>query len=410
MATEQGTFNSATLGAGNDQVTIEFGLAQQNQLYICSSYSIEMGIFDQPSSFSVTLGTGDLAADLLKRYPNGSPFRINIGGQTQFTGYTDGFDASDNGSATEITFEGRDILAAICDTEIEKEDSFQAATHVELVRLAIARVGLIKPFEVDPPLVLDSNRVNRIKTTGQNIVAQQDSSEAQLLQTAGSSGDQYKVLRTHLGETLMNLLRRHLDSAGLFIWAAASGDIVVGVPNSKQPPLYHLVRKRGSSPTSNVVRARYRDSFRPRFSEVVILGKTTGRKASRVTIGGAYTDDEVVTAGITKLRVLRNLDATSTAHCEHLAKKELAACRRRGFVFEYTLAGHSAPSLLTGGKTRAVFAPDTVVQIDDDEFNLHGNFWIEAVTHRRDPKTTTTIKMLSPDVLIFGDDAFPTPT
>lgn len=402
-------FNSTTLGAANDEVTLQLGFETQNQILNCEAYDISMAIFDQPSAFSLRLGTGDLAAQLLARYPNGSPFRLSVGGQPQFTGYTDGFTASDGPGATEVSFEGRDILAAICDTEIEKEESFQADTHVALVQKAIARVSLLRPFEVDPPLVVSSNAANRARITGTNITALEDSSEKELLGIAGSKGDAYVVLRTHLGETLINLLRRHLDSAGLFIWAGADGNIVVGVPNSKQQPLYRFFRKRGGNPTSNVVRATYRNSLRPRYSEVVIYGKTTGRKYARTTVKGAYTDDEVVNAGITKIRVLRNMDVTSTAHAEHLAKKELAACRRRGFFLEYTVAGHSAPCLLTNNRTRAVIAPDTVAEIDDDEYNLHGRFWIESVYHHRRPETLTTFRLLSPDVLVFGDQAFPTP-
>ena len=402
-------FNSSTLGAANDVVTLQLGFAANNELINCEAYDIQMGIFDQPSAFTLRLGTGDLARELIAKYPNGSPFRLLVGGQPQFTGYTDGFDASDGPGATEVSFEGRDILAAICDTEIEKEESFTADTHLALVQKAIARVNLIRPFEVDPPLVISSNTANRNRITGQNVVAVDDSSEAELLGIAGSKGDAYVVLRTHLGETLINLLRRHLDSAGLFMWAGADGNIVVGVPNSKQPPLYRFFRKRGRNPTSNVVRAHYKNSLRPRFSEVVIYGKTTGRKYARTTVHGTYTDDEVVNAGLTKVRVLRNMDVTSTAHAEHLAKKELAACRRRGFYLEYTVAGHSAPCLLSNNQTRAVIAPDTVAEIDDDEYDLHGRYWIESVYHHRRPETLTTFRLLSPDVLIFGDQAFPTP-
>lgn len=400
-------FNSSTLGATNDRVHLVMGFSSNAEVFICESYDIRMGVFDVPNEFSIRLGSGDLARQLLAAYPNGSPFKIVVGGQTQFQGYTDGFDASDSDGGTEVTFEGRDILASVCDTEIEKEESFEAATHLQLVQKAIAKVNLIKPFEVDPPIVISSNAANRIQITGQNVVAQSDSSEKELLQTAGSSGDTFTVLRTHLGETLINLLRRHLDSAGLFIWAGASGDIVVGVPNSKQPPLYSVVRKRGSDRTSNVVSAHYRNTLKGRYSEVVIYGKTTGRKFARTTIKGAYTDDEVVNAGISRVRVLRNAEVTSTAHAEHLAKKELASCRRKAFRLEYTIAGHSMPCLLTGGKTRAVVAPDTVVSVDDDEYNLHGNFWVESVRHHRSPHTQSTMNLLSPDVLIFGDQAFP---
>lgn len=402
-------FNSSTLGAANDRVTIELGLAPNNTIVICTFYEITRGIFDPPNEFSIRLGSGDVVRKLIQQYPKGSPFRLKVGGQTQFTGYTDGFEGDDNGHATELSFTGRDILAAIHDTEIEKEESFNADTHRALCEKAIARVNLLKPFEADRPSIIGSNAASRVQNTGQNIIAAEDSSEAQLLQIAGSAGDAYTVLRTHVGETLLNLLKRHLDAVGLFPWAAASGDIVVGVPNSKQPPLYKLVRRRGGAPTSNVIGARLRDSNKQRYSEVVIVGKTTGHKYSKSTLKGTYTDDEVINSGVTKIRVLRNMDVTSIAHAEHLAKKELAACRRAGFFFEYTVAGHSAPSLLTNGKTRAVFAPDTVVAVDDDEYGLHGNFWIESVVYRRQPHTTTTIRMLSPDTLIFGDQAFPTP-
>lgn len=409
MADGGAVFNSSTLGAANDRVTIELGNATNNVVVNSTSYEVTRGIFDQPSEFALRLGTGDIVRKLIQQYPKGSPFRLSVGGQTQFTGYTDGFDCDDNGHATEIAFLGRDVLASICDSEIEKEESFNADTHRALCEKAIARVDLLKPFETDRPAIISSNSANRIQSTGQNIIAAEDSSEKQLLQIAGSTGDAYTVLRTHVGETVINLLKRHLDAAGLFVWAAASGDIVVGVPNSKQPPLYRLVRRRGGAPTSNVIGARYRDSNRYRYSEVVIVGKTSGHKYSSSTVKGTYTDSEVINSGITKIRVLRNLDVTSIAHAEHLAKKELASCRRRGFYFEYTVAGHSAPCLLTNGKTRAVFAPDTVVEVDDDEYGIHGNMWIESVTHRRSPHTTTTIRMLSPDVLIFGDNAFPTP-
>src|SRR5690242_1266947 len=113
-------FNSSTLGAANDQVTLHLGNETNNEVVICESYDVTLGIFDQPSQFTLRLGTGDLLAQLIAKYPNGSPFRLDVGGQTQFTGYTDGFDSSDGVGASEITFEGRDILAAICETEIEK--------------------------------------------------------------------------------------------------------------------------------------------------------------------------------------------------------------------------------------------------------------------------------------------------
>ena len=405
MAT-QAAFTSDSLGGVDDQVTLKLGYATDNTIAIAENYEVRLGVFEQPSSFSLRVGDGDQAREILKKYPKGSPFQLLIGGQPQFSGYTDGFSGDDGSGATEITFEGRDILAPLCDDEIDKEESFEGHTHLELAQKAIARLKLLKPFEADPPSVLSSNTSNRRRLTGANVVALEDDSEKQLLELAGSQGDEYPIVRTKLAERMIRLLQRHFDSVGLFMWADAFGDIVVGAPNTKQPPLWRIERRRGATPTSSVRRAHHRDSYKERYSEVVIFGKSTGHKYARTTVSGGFVDQELVKAGIIKKRVLRDVNVTSVAHAQHLAKKELASFRRKAWKLEYTVSGHSAPCLLTGGQTRAVWAPDTMVDVFDDEYGLSGSYWIEQVIHRRNPKTTTTLTLLPPEILVFGDHAY----
>lgn len=396
------------MSGADDVVELHLGIAEANTVLTCTSYTIDLRIFDCPQTFSLQLGSDQTAFDIMRQYPKGTDFRIDINGQPQFSGYTTGNESEmAAGTGVEVVIAGEDVLGPLCDDEIEKEESFQASTHRELVEKAIAAVNLIKPFEVDPPLVISSNAANRQAVTGQQVTAADDTSEAELLQIAGTAGNAFRVLRTHLAEKRINLLRRHLDAAGLFCWGGASGDVIVGVPNSNQPPLYRLVRRLGRISESNIIGHSFKDSMKPRFSEVVMYGKTTGRKYARTTIKGGYTDDEVVAAGFHKVKVIRDAEITSVAHAEHLAKKELASGRRKGSVLKYHVAGHSAPSLVTAGATRAVFAPDTVVEIEDEMLGISGTYWIESVSHRRGPATITTISLLSPDVLIFGDQAFP---
>jgi hypothetical protein len=42
----------------------------------------------------------------------------------------------------------------------------------------------------------------------------------------------------------------------------------------------------------------------------------------------------------------------------------------------------------------------------DDEYGIRGNFWIEGVEPRRDGSgTTTTLTLMRPEDLVFGDPA-----
>jgi hypothetical protein len=49
-----------------------------------------------------------------------------------------------------------------------------------------------------------------------------------------------------------------------------------------------------------------------------------------------------------------------------------------------------------------VWAPDTIVDVDDDEFGISGQFWVESVTFKR-PPTTTTLVLMRPSDLVFGE-------
>ena len=80
----------------------------------------------------------------------------------------------------------------------------------------------------------------------------------------------------------------------------------------------------------------------------------------------------------------------------------MAESRRAGFNLTYTVAGHTFPTLGTG--ERGVWTPDTVVDVDDDEFGLYGSFYVEQVGFRRQPQTTTELTLLRPADLVFAED------
>lgn len=391
-----------TYATGDDRVQLRLGTLL---VKIASEYDTKSGIFDQPSTFSFVIGDGSTAASLIQQAPANTPFQILVGGAPQFTGFTEGREA--RGSATQGTqlhVHGRSILAKLL-TDLEKNASFTGKTHRDLVAQALSDLDIKKPFTNDAPQILASNADTRKTRSGTNVKASDaDDYTAQLSQYAGTQGDAYPVARTKLAEKYLDLLRRHLETVGLFLWDSPTGDIIVGRPNWHQPAIARIYRRRSRVPTSNIESYSWREDYAPRYSEVAIFGKTTGRKYSRHTTSGAYTDDIMVNLGFHKVKVVRDVNVTSIAHAEAIAKKHLAEGRRKGFALEYTVKGHSTPNILTGGTT--IWSPDTVVDVVDEEIGISGQYYIENVRHTRNANGThTTIKLLEPDSLIFGEES-----
>lgn len=391
-----------TYATGDDRVQVRI---LNDTVHICSSYDVSSGIFNQPSTFGAQLGDGSLTAKLLKQYPANTPFQLLVGGAPQFSGYIEG--RGSEGSATqgtELRLHGRSILAKLL-TDLEKEASFNGKTHRELVEKAISDLLIIKPFTSGPPSVLSSNADARKARTSSNIAAYDaDDWNSILEQPAGNEGDAYPVLRTKLAEKYLDLIRKHLRTVGLFIWDSPAGDIIIGRPNFRQKPSARIHRLIGRVPTSNIERHRYFEDYSHRFSEVVIYGKTTGRKYNRTTVSGAFVDEAINNLGIRKVKVLRDVNVTSIAHAEAIAKQHLAAGRRASFTLEYTVRGHSTANILTGGTM--VWAPDMVVDIVDEELGLSSSYYLENCRYTRNLSGThTTLKLLEIDSLIFGADA-----
>jgi prophage tail gpP-like protein len=107
----------------------------------------------------------------------------------------------------------------------------------------------------------------------------------------------------------------------------------------------------------------------------------------------------MVALGYERPLVHRDVNVTNDKQAEFYARRVLAESRRASWQLIYTMAGHSTDSLLGG---RAVWAVDTVVDVADDEFGLNGSLWIESVTHRRNPQTTTEIVLMRGDDLVFA--------
>lgn len=387
----QSGFSSDTLGDGPDSVTLKLNDAD---VLVAESWEIKQSILTQPAAFSLRLGHGDVASQILKLYPPRTPFTLAIGNVVQQSGTTDAIEADGATGATTIVIRGRDSLAPLHDAYITADESLQDATFGDVVAKALTASG------IDDFTLQTSNEANRKAITGVGVRQISPPGDGPDPQTAKIN----KVLQCKVGERQYQHVKKVLDRAGLFLWASTIPNFfILSEPNAKQRPTYRIVRQRGATRNAvNVISARYKNDTSGRFSEAVIYAKGGGKKFGRVATSGAFVDDEMFNLGFRRPMVHHDTPVTNAEQAQFYARRKLAETRRAGWQLSYTLSGHSTPSLLGG--QRAVWAVDTVVEVDDEEFGLQGQYYIESVEFRRGPETTTVLTLQRPTDLIFGSD------
>ncbi len=384
--------DSDSLGAVDDVVRLSLG---GETVVVAESYEVHQGILNQPAAFSLRLGHGDVVRTLAALYPPHTRFELSIGNVLQQTGYTDGYELSSASNATEITIRGRDNLAQLHDAYVTADVSYTNLTFAGLVEQVIAASG----YE-DWTLFL-SNESNRSALAGVGV----QQTKATRDPKSTSAGAQ-KALQAKVGERRYHFLTRVLATAGFFLWCAGDGSFILSEPNANQRPVSQIVRKRGSTRNLvSVTHARHVNDTAHRYSEAIVYARGGGRSFNRQKAKGAFEDSEMLGWGITQRPfVVRDGNVTNIEQAEFYARRQLADGRRSGWALEYTVTGHTTTAL-SGG--RAVWTPDTVVSVDDDEFGIRADLWLESVAFQRAESggTTTRLRLMRPEDLIFGGDA-----
>lgn len=379
---------------GNLDDRVQFLIGEdgdQQDAVILESYEVTRSILTQPCAFSVRLGWGGVTKDLLGTFKPHLPVQLVVNDAIQMTGNVDDIEASGEVGATEVSLHGRDALAPLHDAFIEEELSLSNATYAQLVEKALDAT-------LDDWALTYSNEDNRKLVTGIGV---KQTAALNLDPTQGATGPTAKVLKAHMGDRWYEYVKRQLDRAGLFLWATGNGHFVLSAPNAKQLPAYRILRRRGQTRNEvNVISARYRNATSMRYSECVIYGRGGGRKFGRTKIAGKFVDDEMTALGFKRPLVLRDINVTNEEQAVFYARRKLAESRRAGWNLTYTVAGHTIPNLV--GSERAVWAPDTVVNVVDDEFGLNDNYYLEKVVFRRNPQTTTELTLMRGADLVFA--------
>jgi prophage tail gpP-like protein len=253
--------------------------------------------------------------------------------------------------------------------------------------------------------------------------------------TAALTTPKNKDLKAKFGEKWFDFLKHELDRAGLFLITGEAGEFILCVPNTTQEPSYRLLREAGKTRNAvSVIKAHYKNTATTRYTTYIVHGRGGGSPTSSIQIppdapddvraaliaaagsgaqkpiNNAYTDPEMVAWGFPAGRAWTKKDphVTSPAQCLYLAKRKAAEDRRRNWQLTYTVPGHTWPSLRAGGK-RICWAIDTIVEVIDEDFGLNGNYWIESVAFQRGAQgSSTTLQLMRPEDLVFGDPTDPT--
>jgi prophage tail gpP-like protein len=396
----------------DDQVSITLG---GDTIAIVESYEIRQAVIEQPAKFTLRLGHGGTAKALLDKYPPHTKFQIKIGDRGIQTGFTDGFVADDSNGATEISFEGRDLSAALHDTCIVTQKNFASQSYSQLVETALTACGLEKES-----LFSYNNADNRKVSSGvvlpdidppyTILVLQDDATfiddDAEVVE--GTKRTVFQSIKTKIGQTWYEFLKPQLDMAGLFLWAAgAEGQgFILAAPNGSQNPAYRIIRRRGQTNNGvNVLRHSYRNNFQRRYTKCVVYGHGGGRNFGRTKNRGEWVDKEASTVfggDAAKPLVIHDNHVRTAKQAAFMARRKIAEFNRESWQLNYTVAGHTTPSMAGGGK-RAVWTPDTTVDIDDDELGIKGLFYVEGVTFSRSPFSTTTLHVMRVEDLVFGE-------
>lgn len=400
-------FESSLYGDIDDRVRLR--LAEDDEFLLSKSYTVEVGVFEQPAAFSLTVALPDVLettpGKFRKKYPPRTPFELRIGDRPLQSGLSDGFPKlATSGGGTSITVKGRDAMAPLHDACVRSDSSFADHTYRELVEAALKASGVAAP-----KVVVDGFADRKLRT-GINLTEIAPPATSVLVQELekGKNGKARIVassFQSKIGETWFEFIRRHIDRAGLFLWSGADGTYILSRPAREQAPIYQITRsldpdfarQRGS-----IVSDSWDDDTTQRYSEVVIYGRYGGKKFGRGKAKGAYEDPEMLGWGYDRPLTLRDVYVQSPATAAYLAKRKLAESRRQGFRLSYTVAGHTVPSV--NGNTFGVWSPDTIVHVTDELYDIDANFYIENVTFSRNPQTETTLRLMRPEDLVFGID------
>ena len=160
----------------------------------------------------------------------------------------------------------------------------------------------------------------------------------------------------------------------------------------------------GTPAETNILSGGLRNDTVQRFSHTLVYGRAGGGKDGRKQIVGQHIDQELADLGWICQISYEDRDIKTQKAADHLARRYAAEGRRASRTLQYTVPGHSAPSLIHPGK-RFPFYVGCMVHVRDEKCGIDGNFYLGEVEFRRSPASTSVLTLYYPDDLVFAEEA-----
>jgi prophage tail gpP-like protein len=399
----------------DDIVEIRLG---DESMRIIKSYSIRQSVLNPPSSFQIEVGHGDALAELIKKFPPNTPFQMFVTPQKGgarvpvIAGFTDGYTTS--GPPSTLRLQGRDPIGKLFDTYVLSDKNFSEKTFIDLTRQAIEAVGL------DPTILIpgsDFEAVNRKAVSGVKVVRVRKVS-IETIEETGEIEETFtfkkktvlQTIKAQLGMRWWDFLKKQYERAGIFLWSGGDGSLIIDAPNPDWEPTYKIVRRRPKqepqdpSGLVSVTSGSFRNLTVQRYTKAIVNGRAGGGKGGRGKVKGEFVDDEMAEllgGEDIKPIVIKDNEAKSKRQAEFKARRMIAEFNRRAFQVKYTVPGHSTPSA-KDGRIRAIWTPNQVVSVDDEEFGIKEDMWISDVEFARAPRTHANLTLMRRKDLVFA--------
>ena len=410
-------FYSDFCGAQDDAVHIYMA---DDDVRIWGAYEVKAAVMTQPAGFTVRLGWGNAAKDLLRKYKAGAPFQLRIGNSVVQSGRIEAPHVP-SADVTQLEIKGRDWMSPLFRACVINERHFTSDNIQEMVEEVLKIVGL-----GDRTVIYDNATNRKLMTKGKKVHRHPRTQLVEQIDTGAVSNSGAKVVyenvKCKIGETWFQWLDRQLRLAGLYMWATLDGNFVVSAPNITQPPLYRFTRRRGQTRDEvNVENHSYHFDITHMHTSVCAFGRNAGLQVEGVAvnlwcaqaIGGTVQGTSATGTGFEPIAIFDE-EIKNPSQAQWRANRQVSEEMRAGFHLSYTTSGHRVPAL-DAEDHMAILAPDTMAQLEDDELGFNsandlgfGNsFWLDELIYRRseDQGTTTQFDLVHPDSLKYLAEA-----
>jgi prophage tail gpP-like protein len=373
------------------------------------SYDIQIDMLRAGDAFSLSLGPADPIGEefgnVWETVRPDSLVELYLDDVRILSGYIDDREGSSTTGGDTISVSGRSKDGRLIDESMSIV-SFKGLTLEDLV------AKIVQPYF---PRVLFDNAENRALTIGRGRGAR----GGRVIREPKHAGKQHRKAHKRMyrkvepGETRQAVLDYYLKESDLIAWASADGEaMIVATPNYDQEPTFSFFHGRAMSPRQvrgNCASFKVRDSVGERYSQIITLGSNTGNVRDFATnikhhkgvasngpgplgVGGEFQRRKVL---IVSDDGLQNDEQAQTR-----ADREMAERDATGHTVELSVFGHS--QAIGFGAVPALYACDTMAQVESEVFGVKGLYLITSVHFQRDRQNgeTTTLQLVPKGTLL----------